>query len=266
MPLHHPDGLRERILSFGPSGTGKTHDIFEVAKFAQSTGSAAKFYYVDTDDTVERMRATEFKGLANIVDQRCFDWEDITGVGGRRGTQGFIEQSLAKATRDDWLVVDLLDPTWQFCQDFFTDQVFSKDLAEFFVQARAAQAASPNKGGKDGGAFEGWKDWPVINGMYKSFCQLFLKWPGHVYATATAGAVNRQTDGADIIDIFGQLGFKPNGQKGTAHFFHTVILKKKVGEQYKIQTAKDRGRPDQLGTQVTNFAMNYLVAVGGWRP
>lgn len=249
----HP-GISERILVMGGWGQGKTYDWLSIARLAKQTGSEAKFYVLDTDNAVGHMLAMEFEGLAvesggNVVLYPCFDWRMLTKA---------LDEILTKMRPADWLVVDLISPTWDWVQEFFTEEVFAKDLDQYFLEARKANKQS-------GGGFEGWKDWPVINGLYKSFQNKLLRVPGHLYATASVDIINNETVDKDIKIAFGPHGVKPKGQKHTPHFFHTVLWKNSARQgEWRIITIKDRGREMLAGQPVANFAVTYLKNVAGW--
>lgn len=142
-----------------------------------------------------------------------------------------------------------------------TEQVFSKNLTNYFLEARKADKS------QKGGGFEGWKDWPVINGLYKSAMNRLLRCPGHVYATAVADMLNTDQAERDIKLIFGPHGVKPRGQKHTPHYFHTVLLKTSVRQgTWRFTTIKDRGREYVENKEIPNFVSGYLIPIAGWRP
>lgn len=253
MPLHNPLGIPERILTFGGPGSGKSFAFLRIAKFSQDTGSPAKFHVIDTDNAIRRMLATEFSDLTNVVVHDAREWTEVTGA-------MKAAQSLTPA---DWVSVDLISPTWDMVQEYFTEQVFGQEMDAFFLAARANAGPSGSKGS----AFDGWKDWSVINKMYRSFQNSLLRAPCNVYAAAPADAVNLDSDEKETRNTFGPLGMKPRGQKHTAHFFHTVLFmtQDRAGTR-RLTTAKDRGRTYHTGLELTDFTAQYLMGTAGWRP
>lgn len=246
MPLHSPAPFGERILVMGGPGSGKTFDFLKTAELHQQSGSDARFTVFDTDNAMERMLYTDFSHLTNVNVLPVWSWEDIMRHA----------PTIAAMRPQDWCSVDLLSPTWDMVQEYFTAQVFDQSLGNFFLAARQADKKQ---------SFEGWKDWPVINQLYRTFMQQLLRAPCNVYATATTDVIRADTDTRETINVFGHIGVKPKGQKHTPHFFHTVLWKVQHGQGWKVTTAKDRGRELMVGMDVTNFPMQYLVAKAGWK-
>ena len=255
MPLHSTMTARERILSTAGSGLGKSYDWLMIAKLHHQTRSPAKFTVVDTDNAIDRMLEAEFAGLnvtdgGNVTVVNSYDWVTASGT---------IKATSKTMGADDWLIVDLLNPTWDQVQEYFTEQVFGEDIDNYFLAARASQG----KSGGSGSAFEGRTDWPVINKLYKGMMNSILQARGHVYAATVADAIQDTTE-KEIKAIYGPHGIKPRGQKHTPHFFHTCLVKGMVGDSRRLITAKDRGRAYLQGAEVNNFALDYLVNVAGW--
>jgi hypothetical protein len=248
MPLHSPLLARERILSTGGSGTGKSFDLLTIARMSQRTRSDAVFYVADTDYAIDRMLETEFDDLTNVRSVPCASWSEAAGR---------VAEVGPSMRPDDWLCVDLLTPTWDMVQEYFSEQVFGERVENYFLAARVADTK--------GHAFDGWKDWSVINRLYKSMMNDIMRARGHVYATAVGEPVNADQTEREILAVFGAHGVKPKGQKHTPHYFHSCLIKKYIGDQRLMVTAKDRGREYLAGAPITNFATDYLVRVAGWK-
>lgn len=254
---------RERILSFGGAGQGKSFDFYTIAQLAQMTKSDAKFYVIDTDVSAYRMvedpalsRLTDTDGnlIPNlIIEDEVYDWDSL--MGSLKRIQGMMESQ-------DWLMLDMMSPAWGWVQSAFTEKVFGQGTDEYFLQKRAAM----RNPGKDK-AFEGWTDWPVINTMYRSLQNALLRSPGHLYATAEVKAISADQAEKDTRMIFGPHGVIPVGQKRDMHLFQTVILKAASRpDTYEAITVKDRGGREKMkGMPINNFAKDYLVKVGGWK-
>lgn len=264
MPLHPPPPgkARERILSFGGAGQGKSYDFYTIAQLAQTTKSDAKFFIIDTDVSVWRMltnptlnRLTDTDGnpIPNlIINDEVDDWFSLMKA---------VKEFQAQMGPNDWLMLDMLSPAWGWVQSAFTEQVFGQGTDEYFLQKRAAMK-NPAKEK----AFEGWTDWPVINTMYKGLQQALLTTPGHLYCTAEVKAINSDSAEKDTRLQFGPHGFVPVGQKRDPHIFQTVILKAATRpEQYEAITVKDRSRTQMKGLPITNFSKDYLVNIAGWK-
>ena len=252
---------RERIMSFGGAGMGKSYDFYTIAQLAQMTKSDAKFFIIDTDVSAYRMledpsldRLTDTDGnpIPNLfIEDQVFDWESLAGA---------IKRCHAQMGPQDWMMLDMISPAWSWVQSAFTEKVFGQGTDDYFLQKRAAM-----RDPKREKTFEGWTDWPIINTMYKGFTNALLRTPGHLYATAEIKALSDMAE-KDTKFMFGPYGVQPVGQKRDMHLFQTVILKTATRPgQYEAITVKDRSRPPMAGTPINNFAKDYLVKAGGWK-
>lgn len=245
--LHPKGATRERILAFGPSGTGKSSAYLSIArKCPDST-----FYVLDSDFAIERMLENE--NLPNVTHRLVTDWEGYV-----EGTKEF--QKLMKP--DDWLVIDFISTAWEAVQGYYIEQIHGKDMDSFFLEARKKKAK--------GNPLEGDTDWGVINKLYKAWMNILLaNTPGHIFCTAQAKAIGDRDDAA-VKQTYAIVGSRPEGQKNLAHSMHTVLLMGRVrmGE-YHLTTVKDRARKEveklAIGETV-GFAGAYLMPIAGWRP
>lgn len=247
----------ERILSMGLWGSGKTNSWVTIARWYRNTQTPGHFYVLDTDNTTLRTLSGDDGWEQNVTVVDVMEWENLV-----TDTEKFFEQ----ATREDWLVVDSIDSAWQMVQDYFTEQVFGKDSAEFFMQARlAGQAGHPL-------ASDYGSNWQVINKLYSKWIGKVIRFPGHVYACTPAQQVSQPNqsgkggDSKEIRETFGRLGVRPAGQKALGFQMHSVLLMQSpsVGD-YRLTTAKDRARDSIVNEPLTDFVLNYLIGVGGWQ-
>lgn len=243
---------RERILAFGGAGSGKTSDWLSVAdRYAAEETPPGKFHVIDTDYTAER--SLEGHPEAHKVIQKvwtCPEWEDYTKAIG-------VISKIAKP--NDWLVIDMLTPLWDMSQEYYIDRIFGKEVDEFFLKAREQNAK--------GNPLDGFKDWGVINKMYRSnVANNILRAPCHVFATASAAALSADLESKENRQLFGKWGVKPVGQKTNSHLFHDVLWKQnpKSGV-WTLTTVKAREREEQLSLPITNFPTDYLVGVAKWK-
>lgn len=249
--IERPKGVaRERILVMGPSGSGKTTAWMDVAR-----NTDAMFYVLDCDFAVERMLAGVNEETADRVEHHeVMEWPD------------FVEKPKEwgkKAESQDWLVVDMISTAWEMVQEYFVEQVFDDDMDQFFLQHRKDLEEQGKKGGSP---LEGFKDWQVINKMYRRFTNTILRWPGNVMAVAPVDRVNESTDEKETVAMFGDFGVKPRGQKHTAHLFHTVLLFRGNSEEnWRANTIKDRERSHVKKEWLKSFSKDYLVKYGGWK-
>lgn len=240
----HPKGTaRERLLLIGGAGTGKTTAHLSIAKKVPTS----KFFVLDSDFAIDRM--IENENLPNVEHRLAIEWTDyVEGV----------KEYQAKMTTDDWLVIDFLSPAWDAVQAWYVDQIHGKDIDAYFIEARKKKTK--------GNPLDGDTDWGIINKAYKAFVNILLRTPGHILCTAPAKAIGERDD-PQLKATFGAYGVRPEGQKHTAHVFHTILwmTKTRVGE-YQMTTIKDRGRREVEKAPVADFAGSYLMAVAGWRP
>jgi len=256
MQLTSPHGTRERIMAMGPAGVGKSRGLLSIAK--RCPGNT--FHIVDNDDAIGRMLEGEtFHELGNVVAYVIDDFAEHIDV---------VTKLNETISADDWLVVDILSPTWDMCQQDFIERIFAKDIDEYFLEVRR-QKADAGKDKKALGALEGLMDWPVINKMYARFRKLLRQTPGHLYVTAevtqVGGFADRAIEDRDIKAMFGPYGVKPVGQKRMPHIFQTILYltKTKVGE-YFVTTIKDRERQELDEEPLNDLAVDYLAKVAGW--
>ncbi len=293
MPLHCPYPARERILAMGAHGSGKTRMWLTIAKYAEKLKSPGTFYVLDTDMAVRRMMSGEnFSGLAPRTQFMVWDANAPVpaNLRQRKETKGTfvpdpglpivedprlivfepyewveymdaLKRSVLAITNDDWLVIDLANPAWDAVQDFYVDLIFKQDSADFYLAARET--------GKKGAPLDGDKDWSNINRLYREFSQPLLRLRGHLFLCTGVKAV--QTEGGridpkDVRVTFGPHGVKPEGQKQLPHMAHTILLLKEFTPGvWQTTTVKDRERERLTGATVSDFVMQYLVPVAGWK-
>lgn len=264
---------RERILSMGGPGAGKTFDFFAIARMAAETGSDAHFYVIDTDESsgmvlidpaLKSLWKEDMSGLSNVTVIKVSHWDDLlatlTELQGELRQGKFVTQG--KIRKQDWLMIDLLSPTWQWCQDWYTRRVFHLGLDEFFLQQRESMKPSDKKMN----GLEGWKDYTIINPQYALLQDRILRSPGNVYATAEIKALNVEQADKETKLTFGPYGVSPVGQKRTPHVFSTIVWKTwpSVNEREGISVKDRGGRVMMQGKKITDFAKDYLIGVAGW--
>jgi hypothetical protein len=245
---------RERILGMGGYGAGKTNSWITIAQWYAKRQQPGRFHVIDTDATTSR----SLEGLGLAVDvYEVFEWGDYNNA----------KRSIAsRMGPDDWLVIDTVDRVWDCAQEGFSEEIFGKAIDEWFVEFRKSHSK--------GNPFQGdyGVNWQVINRMYNGYMGLVTRFPGHVYCATPAEPVqqpNRSGEGGDsteIRNLYGRFGFKPRGQKNLGHLFHTVLLMADMGGDWRMTTVKDRNRERLVNVSVKDFALDYLVRVGGWTP
>lgn len=245
-------GLTELILVMGAPGAGKSTAWLSIAELHQKMGSPSRFHVLDSDQAMPRMLAEGYRQLTNVTTYPVFTWDEYVKA---------LATALKGITPRDWLVVDMLDPSWDAVQSYYIEQIFHEDPGQFFLEARKAIK------GKSLQALDGWQDWTVINRLYKGWInQLIFQSRCHVFATAKVAAIDAKTADKETLQVFGPYGVKPKGQKDAAYLFHTVLLLAQgaQGGKWVGNTIKDRTRPRWEGQTITNFGVQYLVQVAGW--
>lgn len=287
MPFRPPTARRERILAFGSAGSGKTGMWLSIAKRYEQLKTPGTFYVLDTDIALPAMLSTpaehggRFESLLDrtqwmdyvpsaspslpgtwqprneVEDPRLvvlepYDWPEY--VDGAK----FIGSTMVN---DDWFVSDLHNPAWSAVQDYYIDLIHKKDTVSFYLSARQANAK--------GNPLDGDKDWSNINRMYKEFTSPIVRARGHVFLCTSVKGVQTEggrVDPKEVRVAYGQFGVRPDGQKLTDHLVHTVIFAQEFRSgEWTWSTAKDREREKMVGQPAGDFAMDYLMKIGGWK-
>jgi AAA domain-containing protein len=256
MPLHPSYPSPERILAIGPAGSGKTTNWLDIARWHARTKSPAKFHVGDTDFAVDRMLSGYPEVIPSINLTNLYDWPDYVS---------FMKTVTTQATPDDWVIVDFIGSAWQAVQQHYTEQVFHKEMGDYFLQARKEldkKASSLN-------ALEGWTDWSVINALYRQWVNpLLFRGRYHVYATAKSDQLSsdkKPTEDAQTRSLFLPYGIKPAGQKDLPYQFHTLLITGRDGRGTRtLTTVKDREREEVKGLEVKSFTVDYLKKIAGW--
>lgn len=254
MELVPSKNARERILGMGGPGSGKTHSWFQIAK---NTPEHVKFYVLDTDQTVERfLDSDEFSHLQDRIEYvEPASWPEYVET-----LQEWVKNDM---NPEDWLVVDMISQAWDEVQEYFTEEIFGSDIGSYFMRVRKDME---EKGKKTlGSGFDGWKDWTVINKLYRVFANTIKRAPGHVYLATPADKIDFDNEQAENLKLYGHVGYKPRGQKHTGHAAQTILMFHRTNSgDFKITTVKDRQREDMKGESNRNFAIKYLKGYAGW--
>ena len=250
----------ERILSIGITGSGKSYQWLKMAEQLKPAG--AKFFCIDTDNAVEYMIETAFPHLAekrggNVKVFTVFDWPDYK--------QAIDWVRSNKPGLEDWLVLDMADTPWDTVQAYYTSEVFNKNIGDYFLQIRKEIQKGLRKGEVSREAFDGWRDWGVVNKLYHDFIDpLIFRNRCHIYATAKVQKMGSKED-ADIKELFSEWGIRPSGQKALGHLFHSILLLIPGKGKWYVTTMKDRGRRKYFAkTPLSDLYMQYLVAKAHW--
>lgn len=258
MTIASPHRSRERILVYGNAGNGKSKGALDIGR---ATG--AKLWVVDTDRAWERMlEESGYEGEVELI--------DVRREAHRADVHPFVTTGAAldrysrEMGEDDWLVVDMATVVWPWAQAYFSEQVFGKQVDDFFVEARKRQVDNGKKGGS---AFDGMADWPTINRLYDSrFNEPLLLAAGNVYIIAEAQELREGQDAQETMNAYGGLGARPKGQKGLDYLGQTVLwMGQSLKGDWVFSTAKDRERQKVTRKVWGDFGDAYLRDIGGWK-
>lgn len=258
MSIISPHRSRERILGYGGAGCGKTKAAMDVV-----VASGKRGFVVDTDKSWDRMldgKPDEVVNAFNVCDVRAeaFTSDKSLWQVSLDATVRFARA----AERDDWIIVDMTTILWPWCQTDFSENVYGKELDDFFEEARKRQ----QEGGKKGGAvFDALWDWPTINRNYDRFNDAVLNTRAHVFLLAEQTTLLEDKLSQEQLNTYSRIGYRPRGNKTLDHVGQTVIhFTQSVKREYVISTAKDREREKVERLPWTDFAKSYLQGPAGW--
>lgn len=254
--MYPTSNARERILLFGKEGTGKTHAWNTWAAWYRRTNTPGRFYVLDTDNAVDRMSDAYGEDYReNVQASDAYVWDDYITL---------VNDAYTSGTKDDILVVDLIDKAWDAVQDYYIEQTTGKEPGAWFLEFRK----EGGKGSPLAGEFG--INWQIINKLYSAFIGKVIRFPGHVICCAPSDTIQQPDssgkggDSKDILETFGRFGVKAKGQKALGHQFHTVLLTTSKQDGWGITTVKDRSRERVKNQTMTDFVLNYLRPIGGW--
>jgi hypothetical protein len=274
VPLHPQDPAPERILALGPAGSGKTTNFLNIVKFARATKSPARFYIMDSDFAMDRMITGYPEIPFSIFGDPAFQNKDailtIYPVFEWREYDRALADIRMKAKPGDWVSVDFISNAWAAVQEHFANEVFHRDIADYFLKVRK----EIDDNAKSLGALEGWVDWQVINALYRKWVNtLLFRGRYHLYCTAKSENLSsdkKPTEDTQTRQLFLRYGVKPVGQKDLPFQFHTLLLTGRRntptgGDIRTITAIKDREREEVSGQEVKSFVQDYLVNVANWK-
>jgi hypothetical protein len=263
--LHPPNNRRERTLIYGRFDSGKSHAWMSIAHWIRDTNSTARIHVGDTDNSWEAMRPAD-GSLDNIVLVTDLDINDY-----RVWTQ-WAKKLRSEVSRDDWVVVDMIDDTYQAAQNYYWDQMAPDDLlADIYLRNQQnieGMSGGESMAGPHGG------NWGVIYKYYYSFITPVVNMKCNVLCCARAREI-RKEDVQALKDEY-KVGWRPAGpgalDKDLSHLFLTVLYAgKSVEKGWVYTTIREKGpvgekREYFKGGKVDDYVTTYLMGVAGWRP
>ncbi len=252
--------VRERILSMGITGSGKTFQWLKLADALRKTG--AQFYCIDTDNDINYMVETAFPQLkpankGNVHVYPVFDWPDYRKA---------LEEIKVKATEKDWFVLDMADTPWETVQRYFTSEVMQGNIGDYFLDVRKQiQRSKKSATSIAREAFDGWMDWSVINKLYFDFMNpVIYQLKCHVYMCTKVQELGKKED-PDVAAVFGPYGIRNSGQKNLGHMVHTILLLMPGKKNWYVKTIKDRAGRKYFDKEIyISFYLQYLVDKANW--
>lgn len=275
--------LQERIEVGGSEGAGKTYAWLTIARACPDN----KFYVIDPDDGVRRVWYSEFAEVKNIEYYFTPNWfhksyesyknkptHDVLNDGS--GRKGIFKSGIADAWKiikpklkdGDWVIVEHMHMVWNSAQEMFADEVFNKNIGDYFLEKRKLM----REGSKRLEALEGWTDWNVVNKMHNAdfVNDICFDCPAHIFMTTSTSMVQPGTkEDQDIKAFYGDSSIRFEGQKHVVFRVQTKLIFKQVGRgmdrKYFYNTfLKDRGRVHVEEEELSDFFYQYLVSVAGW--
>ncbi len=267
----------ERILAIGRAGSGKTYNWLTIARWLPKS----TFHVLDPDDGVVSVWESEFPDVQNIKYYFTPRWLGDIEQTDPNCWYGSVVGAFAKIKQEvkdgDWVVPEHMGMMWENVQSGFTDEIFEQDIGLYFLERRKAmeqakrQPGSKKKEPPGLQAFDGWKDWVVINKLHNAdfVTAMCYELPVNVYMTSSASIQNQQLatkEDSDLRDFYKGTLVRVDGQKHIPFKVHTVLLVAGDPESGFFMTTfqKDRGRKWIKSVPVKNFAKQYLVGVAGW--
>ena len=241
--------MAERILLMAGPGGGKTTQIINVANYLLDLNK--RMFVIDFESKFRETIKSQGDIPKNMKLYTCTSWSEFNDA-----ANSIINDD--KIKRGEWIGLDRIDLSWPFAQRDYSEFKYKIELSE-----RLEKSAQNMKGGKmfvprfDAG------DWQVVNEKYDGmFSKLIYKTRANTILTSGV-----KTDDSPV-EMFGNLGVVPRGQKELGHqpisVFLLEVKKEGAGKKaelvYQITTAKDlknRARFEQ--ETLIDFALQYVA-------
>lgn len=227
--------VKEKLLLFGGSNSGKTHAALLFAQAIIAAGHRA--FVSDADDGAMKLIAEmdEFALLRDALDNQLV----IAPVYNYDGALAAMSQYRAKfkPTPGDVVVLEAVANLWDWSQAEFTNTVKHESVAQ--VQLDKSETGRLQYGGLDGRS-----EWPVIKKLYFDVTVPTLQSPAHVIWTSAAKDLVAENDKIDTMEMFGSVKQKYEGEKNSHFKMDTVIhmgYDRKTGTR-AWTSLKDRGK------------------------
>jgi len=236
----------EKMLLFSESGAGKTSFYLSVLKYLKDKKGIEKdnllmcIVYPDRSTGITKIQnliPREF--LNNIFVFPINTYEEM--VSSTAVAEQKLKEHYKKTGKFGWLIIELLEESWRFTQDYYSRKAFGESLADLMATKRQevkAMMDSKDKAGKETAyqALEGYKDWVTIK-FYHNFNWIdkIKKMPFNVIFTSEV----KKEDNED--SIFSALRWRPAGEKDNIHRVDTVLYLSHKGNDFFMKPFKLTG-------------------------
>lgn len=262
---------RERILVYGPQGSGKSAIGRMLVDGALTPlGADDTLHVIDCDN-----------GWDEVIDAHP-EIEERVALEHVRGWEQFdkaMENVWENAAWDDFIFLDGMSWPWSWVQRWYVKRTHGEDLPDFLIDHRMQQIREGKLSARDK-ADQGQEkmliEWNFINPLWaEKVAERLVNPPCHLVMTCEAKQI--RTDGRDreqVTELYGEYGYKPESQWRLGYNARTVLLLEvsRLG-QYRMTTVKDKEGREVLdkapwGTrdEPGDFKKDYLRKVAGWKP
>ena len=252
--------MREKILLMGPPGSGKSHQAVKVVKLLEDYN--VPVFIIDLEDKMGAMLEAMGAMPKNLLLYKAFEWTEEEAKDSDGGLLEVMTSIEKESNPGDWIIVDRVDLTWNMVQRWFVREKFKMDLASKMVE----KSKSMTKGSMFMPVFDQ-GSWQVINENYEGFIHRLL-YRSRCNILVTTGI--KGADQSSPVDIYGNLGVLPRGQKEIGHQPHSVFLlgmrseydanTRKYNLTWNITTGKDLPGRDYFDKEeLDDFAIEYLA-------
>ena len=275
------DKLQERIILAGVAGAGKTYAWLTIARMFPNQ----KFYVIDPDDGARRVWFNEFPEVNNLEYYFTPRWYTEGYETYKKGPKIIVTDKdrhthlagIADAWKvirpklqpGNWMITEHLGNIWNYVQSGFADEIFDKEIGQYFLEARREM----KPGGKKLEGLKGWTDWPVIKKMHNEDFMIPMCYenPAHLLMTSSVSINTGQEQEDEVTkNFYGDTKVRIDGEKGNVYRVQTMLLmtseNKRNGKHFMSTLVKDRGRPWIERKEWSDFFIDYLYPVAGWEP
>lgn len=257
MKLESPYRFRERLLLLGGGGAGKTTAALAMIR---ASGLPADVIDLDYSMAWDRALDTDFEDARDAVKVHSVqpEWEDFISV-----LEGLVDTY--GDDPDRWLVIDSISPTWELVQNWYVQLAIGNDMGRFLAELRRDSDSVKDY---NASIVEN-MNWPAVKKEYSRTWRAIMSWKGHLVLTAEAASIKGERD-ADQLALYGQVGYKPVGEKRLHHVTSTTLFLEHGKRGWMFTSVKDRNR-DEVEKKVVDeledggMASSYLREVAGWK-